>query len=139
MHRESFVSHLLGSTHPSVKHALLSTPSSSNFFDEEVIQPSLTQVKDASQLSLLKNLSSLKGRKQSASTSFSSGPRRCDSSSASSFSLSRCFSRPYRGSKRPASSLPFHRSKVAFKGIMRSTQEKKKKNRSRSRAPCLSG
>ena len=122
--RESFVSHLLGSTQPSVKHALLSTPSLSALFDEEVIRSSLTQVKDDSQLSLLKNLSSLKGGKQSASTSSSSGPRCCDSSSASSSSRSCSFSRPYRGSKRLASSSPSCRFKITFKGILRSTPKK---------------
>ena len=59
--KESYVSHLLGSTHPSVKHAPLSTPSMSTLFSEDVIRASLTQAKDDSQLSLLKNLSSLKG------------------------------------------------------------------------------
>ena len=90
--RESFFSHLPGSTHLSVKRALLSTPSSSDLFDEEVIRLSLTQVKDDCQLSLSKNLSSLKGGKQSASSSSSPGPRRRDSSSASSSSRSRGFS-----------------------------------------------
>ena len=123
--RESFVSHLPGSTHPSVKHALLSTPSSSDLFDEEVIRYSLTQVEDDSRLSLLKNLSSPKGGNQSASTSSPSGRRRCDSSSASSSSRSREFSRPYRGSKRPASSSPSRQSKVAFKDILRSPTPKK--------------
>ena len=123
--RESFVSHLPGSTHPSVRHTLLSTPSTSALFDEEVIRNSLTQVKEDSQLSLLKNLSSLKGGKQSASTSSSLGPRHCDSSSASLSSPSRVFSRPYHGSKRPASSSPSRRSKVAFKGILHSPTLKK--------------
>ena len=68
--RELYVSHLLGSTHPSVKHALLSTSSSPALFSEDVILASLSQVKDDSQLSLLKNLSSLKGEGKTASTSF---------------------------------------------------------------------
>ena len=106
---ESFVSHLLSSTHTSVKHALLSTPSTSALLDEEVLLRSLTQVRDDSQLSLLNNLSSLKGGKQSASTASSLGPRRRDSSSSSSSSLSRSFSRGSRGSKWP-SSLPDRRS-----------------------------
>ena len=59
--KKSYVSHLPGFTHPSVKHALLSTPSTSTLFSEEVIRALLTQVKDDSQLFLLKNLSSLKG------------------------------------------------------------------------------
>ena len=119
--RESFVSHLPGSTHPSVKHALLST---SALFDEEVIRSSLTQVEDDSQLSLSKNLFSLKGGKQSASPSSSSDPC-CQDSSSSSSSRSHGFSRPYRGSKRPASSLSSRRSKVAFKGILRYPTPKK--------------
>ena len=86
--RESFVSHLPGSTHTSVKHVLLSTPSTSALFDEEVIRSSLTHAKDDSQLSLLKNLSSLKGGNQSASPASTSGHRRCDSSSSSSLSRS---------------------------------------------------
>ena len=101
--RESCVSHLRGSTHPFVKHALLSTPSTSTLFSKEVIRASLTQVKDDSQQSLLKNLSSLKGGSKSASTSSSSGSHRRDSSSTSSSSHSRGFSQPYGGSKRPAS------------------------------------
>ena len=44
----------------------MSHSSTSTLFDEEVILRSLTQVRDDSQLSLLKNLSSLKGGKQSA-------------------------------------------------------------------------
>ena len=52
--RESYVSHLPGPTHPSVKHALLSTPSSSALFSKDVILASLTQVKDGSHLSLLR-------------------------------------------------------------------------------------
>ena len=43
------MSHLVGST-----HALLSTPSASALFDEDVILQSLTQLRDDSQLSLLK-------------------------------------------------------------------------------------
>ena len=70
--KESYASHFPGSTHPSVKHALLSALSASTLFSEEVIHASLTQVKDDSQLSLLKNLSSFKGGSKSASTSSSS-------------------------------------------------------------------
>ena len=54
---ESFVPHLPGSTHTSVKHVLLLTPSTSALFDEEVILRLLTQVIDDSQLLWLKNLS----------------------------------------------------------------------------------
>ena len=104
---------------------MLSTPSMSTLFSEEVICASLTQVKDDSHLSVLKNLSSLKGGMKSASTSSSSGSRRRDSSSTSSSSRSRGFSWPYRGSKRPASSSSFRRSKVAFKGILHSPTPKK--------------
>ena len=71
---KTYVSHLLVATHPSVKHTLLSTPSSMELFDEEVIWSSLTQVKDNSQLLLLRNLSS-KGEKQSASPASTSGQR----------------------------------------------------------------
>ena len=67
-----------------LKHVLLSIPSSSFLFDQEVICSSLTQVKDDSQLSLLKNLSSLKDGKQLASTASTSGHRRRDSLSSSS-------------------------------------------------------
>ena len=70
--RESFVSHLPSSTHTSVKHVLLLMPSMSSLFDEEVILRSLTEVRDDSQLSLLNNLFSLKGGKQTASTASSS-------------------------------------------------------------------
>ena len=115
---ESFVYHLPSSTHALVKHALLSTPSMSALFDE-IILLSLTQVRDDSQLSLLKNLSSLKGGKRSASTASSSGPRRHNASLPSSSSHSRSFLRGSQGSKRPSSSSAGHRSKVAFKGILR--------------------
>ena len=81
--RESFVSHLLRSTLVSVRHVLLSTSSTSSLFSEEVSRSLLTQVKDDSQLSLLKNHPSLKGRKQSASTASTSGHRRRDSLSSS--------------------------------------------------------
>ena len=72
-------------------------------------------MKDDFQLSLLKNLSSLKGGGNAASTSSSLGNRCRD---ASSF-LSRG-----RGSKRPASYSPSRRSKVAFKGILRTPTSK---------------
>ena len=55
------MSHLLASTHASVKLALLSTPSS---FSEDIIKESLTQVKEDSQVKLLSNLSSFRGGKR---------------------------------------------------------------------------
>ena len=113
--------HLPSSTHAAVKHALLSTVSSSSLFDEDIICSSLTQVKDNSQLLLLKNLSSLKGGKQSASTASTSGHHQNDSS----WSHSRSFSLSTRGSKRPYSSSPSHKSKVAFRGILKSPTSKK--------------
>ena len=118
------MSHLPGSTYPSVKHALVLTPSMSTLFSEEVIRASLTQVKDDSQLSLLKNLSSLKGGGKSASSSSSSGCRHRDASSLSS-SCGHGLSRSYCGAKHPASSSPSRRSKVAFKGILCSPTPKK--------------
>ena len=120
--QESYVSHLPGSTHPLVKHALLSTPSSSALFSEDVILVSLTQVKDDSQLSLLKNLSSLKGGGKVVSTSSSSGYHHWDASSSS--SRGRGFSKSFLSCKRPALSSPSRRSKVAFKGILRSPTPK---------------
>ena len=91
--RKIYVSHLLVSKHSSVKHALLSIPSFMELFDEEVIRSSLTQVKGDSQLSLLRNLSSLKGEKQSALPSSTSGQRRRVSSTVPYSSHSRPFSR----------------------------------------------
>ena len=118
--RETLVSLLPRATHASVNHALLSTPSSSSLFTEDVIRDSLTQLKDDSQLSLLKNLSSLKGGKQSASTASALGhPWSSSSSYSRSFLWSSC------GSKRPSSPSPAHKLKVAFKGILRSPTSKK--------------
>ena len=74
------MSHLPSATHVSVKHAHLSTPPSSSPFIEDVIYNFLTQVKDDSRLSLLKNLSSLKGGKQLASTAYTLGHHRSSSS-----------------------------------------------------------
>ena len=54
--RETYVSHLPSHTHDSVRHALLSSKLSSSLFAEEVIEKSFGQVKDDSQLLLLKNL-----------------------------------------------------------------------------------
>ena len=104
--RVSFVSYLPSSTHASVKHALLSTPSTSALFGEEVILHSLTQVRDDSFLSLLRNPSSLKDEKQSASTASTSDPCWLDSSSSSSSSGYRSFSRGSYGLKRPSSLSP---------------------------------
>ena len=88
-----------------------------SLFSEDVTLALLTQVKDDSQLSLQKKLSSLKGGRKAASTSSSSGYRRRDSSS----SLSRGRgSKSFRDAKLRASSSPSRRSKVAFKGILRS-------------------
>ena len=70
--RGTFVSHLPAHTHDSVRHYLLSSASSSALFVDEVIEKSLGQVKDDSQLFLLKNLSSQKGGKGSTSSSSSS-------------------------------------------------------------------
>ena len=52
------MSHLPSHTHDSVRHALLSLKLSSSLFADEVIEKSFDQVKDYSQLLLLKNLSS---------------------------------------------------------------------------------
>ena len=71
--QKTLVSHLPSTTHTSVKYAHLSTPSSSSLFTEDIICGSLTRVKEDSQLSLLKNLSSLKGKKRSASPPSTSG------------------------------------------------------------------
>ena len=61
--RETLVSHLPAATHALVKHELLLSPSTSSLFSEEVVRYSLTQVKEASQISLLSNLSSRKDGK----------------------------------------------------------------------------
>ena len=50
--RETYVSHLQVSTRQSVKHALLTTPSSTKLFSEDVILSLLSQFKDDLQLSL---------------------------------------------------------------------------------------
>ena len=76
---ETYVSHLHVLTHQSVKHMLLTTPSSTELFSEDVILSLLTEVKDDLQLSLLCNLSS-KGGKQSTSAASYSSQRRCGSS-----------------------------------------------------------
>ena len=114
--RKMYISHLPVSRHSSVKHSLLSTLSSTELFGEEVIRSSLIQVKDDSQLSLLRNLPSLKGEKQSASPAFTSGQRRHGSSSGQYSSRSRPFSRRSHGSKGVASSSPGRKLKVSFGG-----------------------
>ena len=69
--RKTLVSYLQLSTHASVKHALLSSPTS--LVSEDVVKASLTHVKEDSQLTLLLNLSSKKDGKRTASSSSSSG------------------------------------------------------------------
>ena len=76
IHRVTYVANLPAHTHDSVKHALLSTPSEESLFSEEVIQRSLGQVRDDSQLQLLKNLSNQRGEKGAASSSFAPTQRR---------------------------------------------------------------
>ena len=119
---DSYVSHLPGFTPQSVKCALLTTPSSQKLFSKDVILTSLTQVTNDSQLSLLKNLSSLKGGGKSASSSSPSGFRLRDSSS---FSSRGHGSRSFCCSKRMASSSPSRQKKVSFKGILCSPTLKK--------------
>ena len=140
--RETLVSHHPAATHASVKHALLSIPSSSTRFSEDVIRESLAQVKEDSIIKLLKNLSSNRGGKQTTSSPSSSGHRRgphASTSSSSSSSYSASSSRTSRGSKRSLSSAssPSRNSKIAFKGIL----FRPKRNAlfgSRSRVPRLS-
>ena len=69
------MSHLPSSTHESVRQALLSSPSDVSLFSYDVITKSLGQVKDDSQILLLKNLSSQRGGKGSASSASSSTQR----------------------------------------------------------------
>ena len=127
---ETLVSHLPTVVRASVKHALLTSPSSSSLFSEDVIQESLTQVKEDTHLKLFKNFSSSWGGKQTASSASSSGQRHgffsTSSSSSSSSAFAKSSSRSSRGSKRPASSPSSlsHGSKVAFKGILHSPQKK---------------
>ena len=73
--RETFVSHLPASTHASVKYELLATPSSPSLFVNLMIKESFTQMKEDTNLAVLKNLSFAKGGKQSASAASSSGTR----------------------------------------------------------------
>ena len=80
--RETLVLHLLVVTHASVKHALVTTPSSDTLFAEEVIRDSLTQVREDSQLTLLKNLSFGKGGKGFTLSTSTSGQRRSALSSS---------------------------------------------------------
>ena len=112
--RETYVAHLPAHTHDSVKLALLSTPSEESLFSKEVIQRSLRQVRDDSQLQLLRNLSSQKSEKGSASSSSASAQRRRRSpgpqQAASSFSRDTQFqSRGSRGYKRAAFPSPARR------------------------------
>ena len=116
MRRETYVAHLPAHTHDSMKHAVLSTPSEDSLFSEEVIQRSLGQVRDDSQLQLLCNLSTQRSEKGSASSSStpaqrrrrSPGSQKSASSSSRDSSYQSRFSRSY---KRAASSSPArHRS-----------------------------
>ena len=124
------MSHLRAATHASVKHALLSTPSSpssTSLFEESVIKELLTQVKEDCNLALLKNLSSTKGGKQLASAASSSGTHRASSKSGSSASawFSKNSSTGSKSFKWPSSSSPAHPAKVSFKGSSRSPAKKK--------------
>ena len=116
---ETYVSHLPVLTHQSVKHSLLTAPSSKELFVEQVIESSLTKVMGDSQLLLLCSLSS-KGGKQSASPASSSGQRRICSLYGRFSSPSRPFSSHSHGTKRSSSSLPARMLKVSFGGIMHS-------------------
>ena len=69
-------------THASVKHSLLTVPSSDTLFSEEVVEDSRTQVREDSHLILMKNLSSVRGGKGSASSSFTSSQRKGQSASS---------------------------------------------------------
>ena len=114
VHRETYVAHLSAHTHDSVKHALLSTPSEESLFSEEVIQRSLGQVRDDSQLQLLWNLSIQRSEKGSASSSSTPAQRRRRSpapqQSASSSSRESLYqSRGSCGYKRAASPSPARR------------------------------
>ena len=101
--RETYVAHLLPHMHDSVKHALLSTPSVDSLFSEDVIQLLLGQVRDDTQLQLLRNLSSQKSDKVSSSSTSSSFQRRCRSPgpqrSPSSSSRDSQFSLAVRGAR----------------------------------------
>ena len=109
--RETYVAHLPAHTPDSVKHALLSTPSEESLFSEEVIQRSLGQVRDDSQPQLFRNISSQRGEKGAASSSFALTQCRRRSlglqqSSLSSSRESSYQSRGSRGYKRVASPSP---------------------------------
>ena len=80
-------------SHASIKHALLTSPSSSSLFVEDVIRDLLTQVKKDFHLKLLKYLSSSRGGKQTASSASTSGQRRGYSSMSLSLSLSSSYSK----------------------------------------------
>ena len=113
--RKTYVAHLPTHTHDSVKHALLSTPSEDSLFSEEVIQCPLGQVRDDSELQLLRNLSTQRSEKGSASSSSTPAQRRRRRSpgpqqSASSSSRDSSYqSRGSRGCKRAASPSPARR------------------------------
>ena len=112
--RRETVAHLPEHTRGSVKHALLSTPSEGSLFSEEVIQCSLGQVRDDSQLQLLRNLSNQRGEKGATSSSAPTQRRRRSlghqQSSSSSSRESSYQSWGSRGYKYAASPSPARRS-----------------------------
>ena len=112
---ETLVSHL-----PSSTHALLSSPSTSSLFSEDVMKASLTQVKEDLQLSLLLNLSSKKDGKRTASSTSSSSRGWSPSAAASrGSSYSSC------GMKRLSSSSPNRRRVTFVSKVLRSPTPKK--------------
>ena len=108
IHWETLVSHLPLTMYASVKHALLSSLSTSSLFSEDVVKASLTQVKEDSQLSLLSNISSKKDGKRTASSSSSSSRGQSSLSAAS-----RGSSYFSRSMKHPVFSSP-NRRRVTF-------------------------
>ena len=110
---------LPASTHVSVKHMLLVTPSSPSLVADSVIKESFTQVKEDTNLAVLKNLCSAKGGKQLASAASSLGTCRASLASGSSaaFRFSRNSLRS-RGSKRQSSSSLSRPSKLFFRGLL---------------------
>ena len=111
--RKTYVAHLPTHTHDSMKHALLLTPSEDSLFSEEVIQRSLGQVRDDSQLQLLRNLSTQRSEKSSASFSStlaqhrrrSPGPQQSASSSSRDSSYQSRGSRGYKCAASPSPAL----------------------------------
>ena len=109
-HRKTLVSHLPASTHSSVKHALLTAPSKDTLFAKKVIGDSLTQVREDSHLTLMKNFSSNNGDKGLASSTSTPSQRKGSSSASLSSFAATNFLHPstwnQRGSKRSASPSP---------------------------------